>query len=229
MYSLVLMAALTAGVDAPSWGRGCCGCHGCWGCCGCHGCCGCYGCHGCCGCYGCYGCCGCWGCCGCYGCCGCCGSYGCCGCYGCYGCYGCCGCYGCYGCCGGYAVPGYAVPAGAAPAGGGEMVPAPNKDTGKEKDKGGSARLIIEVPAEAKLFVDDQPMKTAAERRTFSTPVLKPGQAYFYDVRAELVVDGKSYSETKRVIVKAGEVSRASFADLAKAANAPKAVAAASR
>jgi len=55
MYSVILMAALTAGVDsAPAWWH--CGCHGgCYGCCSCSywgGCCSCYGgygCHGCCG------------------------------------------------------------------------------------------------------------------------------------------------------------------------------------
>ena len=54
MYSVVLMAALTAGTTTPSWGWGCHGCSGGSG--GCHGC---HGCHG--GCWGsgygaCYGC-----------------------------------------------------------------------------------------------------------------------------------------------------------------------------
>src|SRR5437868_14649218 len=50
MYSVVLMAALTAGTTTPSWGSGCHGCSGGWG--GCHGCHGlfagrgCHGCHG---------------------------------------------------------------------------------------------------------------------------------------------------------------------------------------
>jgi uncharacterized protein (TIGR03000 family) len=114
MYSLVLMMAMSGGVEAPAGHGDCCG--GGWGCCGgwsCGG--GCSGGYGCCGggCHGCHGggghgCHGgghslfgghhhnsCSGCCGGgYGCCG--GGYGCCG--GGYGCYG--GGYGCYG--GGY-------------------------------------------------------------------------------------------------------------------------------
>jgi uncharacterized protein (TIGR03000 family) len=73
------------------------------------------------------------------------------------------------------------------------------------------ARLVVEVPAEAKLYIDDQPMKTASPRRVFSTPALEPGQAYYYMVRVEVERDGKVQSETRRVIVRAGEEVRADF------------------
>jgi uncharacterized protein (TIGR03000 family) len=82
MYSVVLLAAMTAGGESADFGRrgGCHGCYGggCWGCRG-------YS-YGCGGCYG-YS----------YGCGGCRGySYGCGGGYGCSG-YVSTGCYGCYG------------------------------------------------------------------------------------------------------------------------------------
>lgn len=83
-----------------------------------------------------------------------------------------------------------------------------------EDKKTESAKLIIEVPADAKLFIDDLPMKTASARRVFSTPNLQPGQTYYYIVRAEVVRDGKTVSETKRVTMKAGDVIRSSFADM---------------
>ncbi len=57
-------------------------------------------------------------------------------------------------------------------------------------------------------------MKTASGVRTFSTPSLEPGQAYYYIVRAEVVVDGKPVTETRRVIVRAGQTIRADFKDL---------------
>jgi uncharacterized protein (TIGR03000 family) len=70
MYSVVLMAALSGGAEAPDFGRGCNGCagacHGCSGglfgglfnkgCNGCNGCHGCSGCHVSNGCHGCNGC-----------------------------------------------------------------------------------------------------------------------------------------------------------------------------
>lgn len=231
MYSLVLMAALTSGGEAPAchWhGRASCwscsGCSGCYG--GCHGCYG--GCYG--GCYsGCFSACyGCYG--GCYGCYGCSGmSYGCYG--GCYGCYGSSyGCYGCYGCSGCYGMSVYA-PAGMPVVAPATEEPAahpreraPDREKGRtpdrgtmDKDRGGEqvsldrARLVVEVPVDAKLYIDGRLMKTGSKRRTFSTPLLEPGQLYYYDVRAEIAREGQPYSETRRVIVKAGERVDTSF------------------
>ena len=189
MYSMVLMAALTTGSNAPDCGllRGCG--HASYSCAGCNGCAGCYGCTGC------------WG--SCYG--G--GYYG--GYYGgsyyngmsCHGCYGCGG----YGCAGSDYAPRV-------------MPPADGKDKKDEKkDKETAqpdkARLIVEVPASAKLYIDDQLMKSTATTRTFSTPTLEVGQSYFYDVRVEVVRDGKTYEGSQRVIVRAGEQARASFTE----------------
>jgi uncharacterized protein (TIGR03000 family) len=189
MYSMVLMAALSAGGDLPACHRGgCCGCYG-----GCYG--GWGGCHGCWG--GCYGCGGCWG-----------------GCYGCYGCYGCWGCGGCYG---GWGYSTYAAPVAPAQ----QMAPAQPETIAPPKREGAwrmpsptSARLIVELPKNAKLFVDDQPMKTTSAKRAFRTPTLEPGQAYYYMLRAEVVRDGKSFQQTKKVVVRAGEEIRATFPNL---------------
>jgi uncharacterized protein (TIGR03000 family) len=219
MYSVVLMAALTTGAAAPDC-HGCHGCHGCWG--GCHGCYGCWGgCHGCWGgCYGCWG--GCYG--GCYG--GCFGCWG--GCYGggyvdgygCWGGYSSWGCAGCMGCVGGVTYPGAIVPGGTVvpgtPPQGEQLPPAkPNKNGDKDTMASPSrAKLVVELPADAKLFIDDMPMKTTSGVRTFNTPALEPGQAYYYIVRIEYVRDGKPMNETRRVIVRAGLTARADFKDL---------------
>jgi uncharacterized protein (TIGR03000 family) len=234
MYSVVLLTALSAGSASPAWI--CNGCYG-YGCCG-----GCYGCHGCCGgwvcsgCYGCAGCAGCWGGHGghhflgrlkgywCHG-----------GCHGCYGPQGCwggfhasCACsggwdgYG-YGYPGGYVVPGApaapttpAAPAGTAPK---QMSPAGESGTPAKTGTTSlpqSARLIVQVPADARLYVDDQPMSTKSARRTFRTPELNPGQTYYYIVRAELVRDGKTYNQTRQILVRAGDEIQTSFPDLEK-------------
>src|SRR5579875_1946977 len=167
MYSMVLMAALTAGNVTPD-------------------------CHGCCG--------------------------------GCYGCWG-----GCYGCWGGYAswgygtptYPGTVSPGGAAP---GTMAPsgeqlAPPTEEKKPKKEGtmlptNKAKLVVELPANAKLFIDDKPMKVTSGLRSFNTPELEPGQAYYYMVRVETIRDGKPVSQTRRVIVRAGQIARADFKDM---------------
>ncbi|MBI1916310.1 MAG: TIGR03000 domain-containing protein [Planctomycetes bacterium] len=207
MYSMVLMAALTTGGQTPDWcfHRSCggynCGCYGCWGCGGCHG----YTCSGCYGCYGsCWGCHGCWGCWGSYGY----SYYSCSGCYGCHGCYGCGGCWSCGG--SPYA-PGYISP-------GAVMPPAPD-GAKKEKEEGGAgvdsnrAKLVVEVPADAKLFIDDQLMKSAAATRVFNTPTLEKGQTYYYELKVEVARDGVTRSETRKVLVRAGERARAVFTE----------------
>jgi uncharacterized protein (TIGR03000 family) len=235
MYSVVLMAALTANTaEAPAWFRhasmGCCGglyahsgqyasCMGCWGACwgsgrGCYG--SCYGsCSGCCG--------GCWG-----------ASYG--GYSG--GCYGCMGCYGSWFGYGDAMMPGavgypgmnpMAVPgsttmpgattppattnpggaapgAGVPPAGGGGVVPPINRGGGDT-----AAKLIIEKPADAKVYVDDHAVKSEGVRNSFSTPSLDPTQTYYYMVRVEMTRDGKPVSETRRVVVRAGETVQETF------------------
>lgn len=169
------------------------------------------GCHWRCGCSGYYSCYGCSGCYGCYGCYGCHGTVM----YGCYGCHGCSGCYGCYGCYSVYA-PVIMPAQPAAPATKPEAVPPPKKEVKLENQ----ARLIVSVPKDAKLFIDDQLMKATSDRRVFRTPTLDKDQTYYYVLRAEVVRDGKTLSETKQVIVKAGSEISASFSELQNSATA---------
>jgi uncharacterized protein (TIGR03000 family) len=201
MYSVVLMAALTTTTaDTTAW-HGCRG--GGWR--GCHGCNGCYG-----GGYGCNGCCGCNG-----------GGYS--GCHGCWGGYG-----GCYGGCNGWYV-GYTGCIGGchsnyAPVPPGQPVPPPGRPPekilkpGEEIKKEGSAakgaKLIVDLPADAKLFIDDRPMNVTTQHVVFMTPELQAGKTYYYDIRAEVVQNGKVVSDTKRVVFHAGDDLRESFARL---------------
>ena len=153
------------------------------------------------GCRGCNGCYGCW-CSGCYGC-WCSGCYGCRGCWGCSGCYGCRGCWGCHGCYGGYGGYGGYVYGSYAPVGyyyGGYVA---NTDT--------RATLVVRLPAEAKLTVDDQPTTSKSDRRTLISPPLFNGKEYYYTLKAEVIRDGKPISETRRVTVRAGRESEVKF------------------
>ena len=226
--------------------HGCFGCYGCHGCSGCYGCYGgnafssCYGCSGCFGCYG--GCSGCWGCYGCSGyaftsC------YGCSGCYGCYGsCYGCSGCYGscygtyygCTGCYGGTTVVQPMPPAGGSSNGSAQKEIA---DLRQQVDSlkallqkkldfeepsttpappSTAAQFTINLPAEAKLFIDD--VAVPSETRSFHTAKLQPGQKYYYTVRAEVMRGGAPVTDTQRVVFEAGQSVSVTFPRLAVAA-----------
>ncbi len=99
----------------------------------------------------------------------------------------------------------------APPAKSGEPLPAPKSDGKPSTMAPGRARLIVELPADAKLFVDDHAVKATKSVRNFTTPVLEPGQVYYYELRAEMVRDGKPVTETKRVLIRAGDVVRAQF------------------
>src|SRR5262245_6994952 len=72
------------------------------------------------------------------------------------------------------------------------------------------ATITVSVPADARIFFDDQPTTTTSSRRVFITPVLEPGQ-YTYNVQANLERNGKMTTLRKQVTVRPGEESQVSF------------------
>ena len=137
--------------------------------------------------------------------------------YNCYGCSGCYGCYGCYGCAGCYGCTGYGpmiVPSNPMPPVKDEQLPLPMKDKPDEVVAPTKARLIVDLPADARLYIDDQPMKATSAQRTFNTPALERGQTYYYILKAEVVRDGQMVTQTRRVVLRPGEVVRANFGDM---------------
>src|SRR5262249_32428979 len=77
-----------------------------------------------------------------------------------------------------------------------------------DKGLGGGARLIFEVPADARVSVDGRPTQSTSDVRYYYTPKLNEGQTFFYDVTVE--VPGEKPA-TRRVYVHANEVVRESF------------------
>lgn len=168
-------------------GGGCCGCGGYYGGGGCCG-------YSSCGCGGYYG-----------GGCGCCG-YSSCG-YG--GCgYGGCGYQQSCGCCG------YGGGYGGGYYGGGMMYGAPAQDQKDGKRDGrdghgaldtGKADIIVSLPADATLKIDDEATASTGSTRVFSTPALDAGKAYTYTLTAQVNRDGKAVSFSREVTVAAGQ------------------------
>jgi uncharacterized protein (TIGR03000 family) len=217
------MVAMTTTEVTPDFGRrgrgGCCGCYGGYAS-------GCYGGYG--GGYGgCYG--GGWG--GCYG-----GGYG--GCYGggYGGCYG--GGYGggyggsrygssyspmyyggyqgmYYGPGTMYRMPGTGDRERFSPEGGdtdgkkkGRGSNDEGDDQGQEVQKPAKAKIIVNLPADAKLTIDGQSTKSTSARRVFTSPPLEPGQSYYYNFEATLVREDRPVVTRQRVRVRAGETTR---------------------
>lgn len=195
MYSIVLMAAMTTGGDvAACHGGGGCGCGGGHGFCGglFRGC-GCGGGGFCGGCFNRHSC----GCCGYTVSCGCCGQVAC----GCGGYVQSCGCCGnvCDGCSTGTAVE----------------EKKDKDDEEKMDDKEGRlnapAKLIVSIPAGAKLTINDAATKSTSARRVFVSPTLNAGKTYVYTLTAKIDVDGKTVTVSKKVDVRAGKTSTVSL------------------
>jgi len=196
MYSVVLMMAMASGGEAPDCHREH-GCHGGGGCTGAvvvaSGCTGYGGCSGSCsgghhflggGCTGRHGLFGGHREHGCHG-----GGYG--------GCSG--AIYAPAGCTGGVIVPGKP---------GEEIKKMPKEEPKKTGYAPAPATLIVSLPADAKLSIDDTATTSSSEERTFVSPALKPGMDYNYTLKAEVVRDGKTLKIEEKVVVHAGEETR---------------------
>jgi uncharacterized protein (TIGR03000 family) len=79
------------------------------------------------------------------------------------------------------------------------------------------ANIKFQLPADAKLFVDGRLTNLTGAERSFVTPSLGAGK-FFYEVKAELMVDGRVVVEQKRVVVEAGVTLVESFSKLFAAA-----------
>ncbi len=211
MYSVVLMAALSTGGGAESTGFFFNGCNGCGGCSGCYGYSAGWGCNGCNGCRG-----GCGGCMGflgathyrggCHGCAGSCYGAGCRG-----ASYGCTGCFGSAPAVTPYRVIDYKA---AKPE---ELKSKPKPEPGKSGSLAPNrARILVELPADARLYIDEHLTKGGTDVRSFTTPELQLGQEYFYEVRAEQLRDGEVIAQaTERITFRPGEERRLTLREVA--------------
>ncbi len=69
----------------------------------------------------------------------------------------------------------------------------------------GVAYLNISVPADAKLYLQDQLMTVEGAQRRFVTPAIKAGETHLYTVKVEVVRDGKTLTKTAETTVTLGQ------------------------
>jgi uncharacterized protein (TIGR03000 family) len=77
-----------------------------------------------------------------------------------------------------------------------------------------SATVIVKVPGDGRVYFDGDPTKQTGTTRTYSTPDLRRGKSYVYEVKAEVVRNAKSVTKTKDITVRAGETTQVDFSDL---------------
>src|SRR5262249_19235463 len=81
-----------------------------------------------------------------------------------------------------------------------------------------SATIVVQVPADAKVYIDNHQTQQTGTLRTFVTPAIPSGMEYRYNLKAEVVRDGKIWSKTERITVRAGQTTRVDLGDLSATA-----------
>jgi uncharacterized protein (TIGR03000 family) len=76
------------------------------------------------------------------------------------------------------------------------------------------AHVTVRLPADARLTVQGVDCPLTSDTRTFDTPALKPGQKYYYLLKAEVMRNGQTIAQTRRVDFRSGEQVTVSFDDL---------------
>jgi uncharacterized protein (TIGR03000 family) len=98
-----------------------------------------------------------------------------------------------------------------------KKMPKPEGEKKPEGDKQNEARLapvtapatiIVSLPADAKLTIDNNATSSTGARRQFVTPDLKRGGEYHYTLKAEVVRNGKSNVIERVVTVRPGELTQ---------------------
>lgn len=86
----------------------------------------------------------------------------------------------------------------------------------------GVARVTVQVPSAAKLYVDDVLFPALGSSRSFDTPSLEAGRQYYYVLRAELEENGQLRKLSREVILEAGKRASVDFAELAPVTTASR-------
>jgi uncharacterized protein (TIGR03000 family) len=89
---------------------------------------------------------------------------------------------------------------------GGQVMPA-EKVPVKPMGMAAPANLIVNLPADATLSIDEAATTSTGSIRNFITPELEAGKTYTYTLKAEITRDGKIETITRQVEVRAGQLT----------------------
>jgi uncharacterized protein (TIGR03000 family) len=88
----------------------------------------------------------------------------------------------------------------------GEKAPKP-KEKREESFGPAPATILVSLPTDAKLLIDNEATSSTGTSRVFQSPILNPGKEYQYTLTAEVVRDGKPMKAEQVVTVKAGQTT----------------------
>ena len=92
-----------------------------------------------------------------------------------------------------------------------DAAPAPPAEEPMTKIDDNSMMLTVEVPVDAKVYVNGYLTSSTGAVRRFVSRGLDRNSSYTYEVRAEVVRDGETQSEVKSVKVGAGQITDVAF------------------
>jgi uncharacterized protein (TIGR03000 family) len=75
----------------------------------------------------------------------------------------------------------------------------------------GEAILNVQLPEDAKIYVNDRLTSSTGDARRYVSRRLKPGKSYSYNITAAIERDGKQISVSKKLVMKAGEIKSLEF------------------
>ncbi|MBM4067412.1 MAG: TIGR03000 domain-containing protein [Planctomycetes bacterium] len=81
----------------------------------------------------------------------------------------------------------------------------------EQQDTSATARIIVLLPPEAILFVDDLESSQTGDVRILRSPPLEPGHTYSYSLRVDVPSAGKVTSMRKKVSFRAGDTVTVAF------------------
>lgn len=80
-----------------------------------------------------------------------------------------------------------------------------------EESASNRVRITVNLPEDARLWVDHVECPLTSSVRSFRTQPLNGNQQYFYDLKVELTRDGRTISQTQRVVITPGHEVRVDF------------------
>lgn len=103
----------------------------------------------------------------------------------------------------------------------GEKMPGERKEFKRDEQKrdeaaslGDKARVVVRVPADARLWVDQVECPLSGTVRSFDTPNLDPQQSYSYTLRVAIERNGQTVQEARRVSLTPGQQVDVDFSDV---------------
>jgi uncharacterized protein (TIGR03000 family) len=105
-------------------------------------------------------------------------------------------------------LPGAEIPPSAPMPGGIAPAPIPGQQTSHSRIDG---LLAVNVPEDAKIYVNGQTTTSTGSARQYVSRDLQSGFNYTYEVRAEVVRDGRTIEQVKKVDLRAGETANLAF------------------